>query len=578
LMRLFPVDICAVCLADIENSTNANMLVRRAAAFDGRRISMTRPFEYRQTRDLTTSAPYWTTAGEVEQVHGIPLDPEEWREVLAIPMTYGGAQRGLLFISTSDKVNFNEEKADLCAKLASRLAIGVASVEREEHLYQKAHYDDLTGLPNRQLLKERLTQCLARTRKQPASGAIIFIDLDRFKEVNDVFGHSVGDVLLRDAASRISAECPEFCTLARLGGDEFVVLMPSYSELAEVRNLAGALIERLSLPFFLNGNDHILGASAGIALFPDDADTVELILRNADSAMYRAKAAGRGRFEFFSEDLSAANQRRVMLERDLRHALRKDELQLFVQPQVAIQTGELRGAECLLRWQHPTLGHISPSEFIPIAEQSGLIVEIGKWLITKACNEWRGLLDDGLSPGKLSINVSRRELEEAAFAEQVFKALRSASLAADSLELEVTESVVARDKVVSLRTLRELNKAGISIAIDDFGTGYSSLSFLRELPLNCIKIDQSFIADLGTDADADAEKLCRTIIRMAHEMGKTVVAEGVEKQGHLDFLELHGCDVAQGFLYARPMPVSEFADFVRAHGVQQQTARELRAV
>jgi len=449
-------------------------------------------------------------------------------------------------------------------------------VEREEALYKQAHFDELTGLPNRQLLKDRLEQHLAHAQRSNHLGAMLFIDLDRFKAINDVFGHSVGDIVLAQTAERILAEVRESDTVARLGGDEFVIVMPIADDNKTIRVTAERILARLSESFSIRGNDHFLGASIGIVVFPEDGGSVETLLKNADAAMYRAKDAGRSRFEFFNRELNAESRRKIEMERDLRTAFDARELQVFYQPQFDLSTGMICGAEALLRWNHKVLGPVSPAEFIPLAEESELIVDIGRWVIEQCCMDLRTILDRGFHPGSMSVNVSARQLREAHFADEVFDTLQRHGIHTGYLQLEITETTVAQNRDTAIAILHRMRQTGVQIAIDDFGTGYSSLSYLQQLPFDHIKIDKSFIDMIGTEGNS--ESICRTIVIMAHEMGKKATAEGVETRAQADFLRKIRCDSVQGYFYSKPLPQDEFLQFIEQQDFHTQRRKALEII
>jgi diguanylate cyclase (GGDEF)-like protein len=473
-------------------------------------------------------------------------------------------------------LNLQQENLVRCVDLAGRFAVALSSVEREEALYRQAHFDELTELPNRQLLKDRLAQQIVQARRENYNGALLFLDLDRFKEINDVFGHSVGDVVLTQAAERIVAEVRDSDTVARLGGDEFVVVLPHITNDNLVHATATRLLERLTESFSVRGTEHFVGASIGIVMFPDDGDSVETLLKNADAAMYRAKEAGRARFEFFSKKLNAESRRKIGLERDLRAAFHDGELQVHFQPQFETGSSVICGAEALLRWRHHRDGFISPSEFIPLAEESGLITDIGRWVIEQVCLDLRRILNRGLHPGSVSVNVSARQLRESSFASEMLATLRRFDIHPGYLSLEVTESVVAQNRDTVIGILNTLRAEGVKIAIDDFGTGYSSLSYLQQLPFDVIKIDKSFVDNIGAGDPSD--NICRTIIRMAHEMGKTAVAEGVETLDQVEFLRKNNCDVVQGFYYSEALHQDAFIEFIEKQEFHTQRRKALEIV
>ncbi len=496
--------------------------------------------------------------------------------VALIPIVLQDDLKGILLLGSTSRLNLEQDSLLRCVDLAGRFAVALASVEREEALYRQAHFDELTGLPNRQLLKDRLAQHIVHARRDNCSGALLFLDLDRFKEINDVYGHSVGDLVLTQAAERIEREVRDSDTVARLGGDEFVVVLPRIPSDSLIHVTAARLLDRLTESFSVRGKDHFVGASIGIVTFPDDGDSVETLLKNADAAMYRAKEAGRARFEFFSRKLNAESRRKIGLERDLRAAFHNGELHVYLQPQFNISTGSLSGAEALLRWRRDGEGFVSPTEFVPLAEESGLIVEIGSWVIEQTCIELRRILDKCLHPGVVSINVSARQLREPSFASDLLATVRRFDIHPGYLSLEVTESVVAQNRDTAIGILNTLRAEGVRVAIDDFGTGYSSLSYLQQMPFDVIKIDKSFIDRIGAGDPSD--NICRTIIKMAHELGKTAIAEGVEQDFQLDFLRQNGCDYVQGYFYSEALHQDAFLEFIEKQDNHTQRRKALEVV
>jgi diguanylate cyclase (GGDEF)-like protein len=496
--------------------------------------------------------------------------------VVLIPIVLNDDLKGVMLLGFTSQFDMKHERLQRCIDLAGRFAVALASVEREEALYRQAHFDELTGLPNRQLLKDRLDQQIVYARREGHSGAVLFLDLDRFKEINDIHGHSVGDIVLMQAAKRIVAEVRGQDTVARLGGDEFVVVLPRLRGSDTVRATASRLLNRLTEAFAVHGTDHFVSASIGVVLFPDDGDSVETLLKNADAAMYRAKDAGRARFEFFSKELNAESRRKISLERDLRSAFQNDELEVYYQPQFDISTGVISGAEALLRWKHDEHGSVSPAEFIPLAEDSSLIVEIGQWVIEQTCKDLRRILDMGFHPGPMSINVSARQLREKGFTGDVLEPLHRLDIHPGYLQLEVTETTVAQNRDTAIDILSSLRAEGVRVAIDDFGTGYSSLSYLQQMPFDVIKIDKSFIDLIGAGDNSD--NICRTIIRMAHELGKTAIAEGVESQEQIDFLTSNRCDIVQGYYYSYPLTYEDFSAFVQKQDFHTQRRKALEIV
>ncbi len=498
------------------------------------------------------------------------------RYVLIIPVVLNDELKGILLLGSDKSSETHGSNIQRCIDLAGRLAVALASAEREEALYRQAHFDELTGLPNRQLLKDRLEQQLVHARRDETNGAILFLDLDRFKEINDVFGHSVGDIVLTQTAERIVNEVRDTDTVARLGGDEFVVVMPHLASGDALRMAASRILTRLAEPFPVRGTNHFLSASIGIVMFPEDGGSVETLLKNADAAMYRAKDAGRSRFEFFSKKLNAESRRKIKLERDLRLAFENDQLEVYYQPQFDLTDGVIWGAEALMRWRHGEQGFVPPSEFIQLAEDSGLIVDMGRWIMEKTCVDLRAIMDMGLHPGSMSINVSARQLREGNFTSDVLDVLQRHDIQPGYLQLEITETTVAQNRDSAINVLNVLRDAGVQVAIDDFGTGYSSLSYLQQMPFDLIKIDKSFIDMIGSGGSS--ENICRTIIKMAHELGKKAIAEGVEKIEQADFLIKNKCDFVQGYFYSHPLPQEEFLAFIEKQDFHTQRRKALEIV
>jgi diguanylate cyclase (GGDEF)-like protein len=498
------------------------------------------------------------------------------RYVLIIPVVLNDELKGILLLGSDNSFESHGSKIQRCIDLAGRFAVALASAEREEALHRQAHFDELTGLPNRQLLKDRLEQQLVSARRNETNGAILYLDLDRFKEINDVFGHSVGDIVLTQTAERIINEVRDTDTVARLGGDEFVVVMPDHASGNTLRMAASRILTRLAEPFLVRGSNHFLSASIGIVVFPDDGGSVETLLQNADAAMYRAKDAGRSRFEFFSKSLNAESRRKIELERDLRSAFDDEQLEVYFQPQFNLTDGGVWGAEALMRWRHGEQGFVPPNEFIQLAEDSGLIVDMGRWVMEQTCTDLRKIMDMGLHPGSMSINVSARQLREGSFSSDVLDALQRHDIHPGYLQLEITETTVAQNKDSAISVLNVLRDAGVQVAIDDFGTGYSSLSYLQQMPFDLIKIDKSFIDMIGSGGSS--ENICRTIIKMAHELGKKAIAEGVESREQADFLIENDCDFVQGYFYSHPLPQDEFLEFVEKQDFHTQRRKALEIV
>ena len=437
-----------------------------------------------------------------------------------------------------------------------------------EELAHQASYDTLTGLPNRNLLMDRLQQTLS-THRELRSVAVAFIDLDNFKNINDSFGHSAGDLVLRQVADRLQATLREGDTVARLGGDEFVLVFTDHANEDIIFRAMQRIIRKIGEPLTIEGRELNITFSAGISIYPQDGQDVETLLKNADTAMYRAKEHGRNNFQFYTPEMNRLVSERLELEHSLRRALDRNELMLYYQPKVNIKSGAIVGAEALLRWRHPELGLISPTRFIPIAEETVLIMGIGEWVLRTACKQNRHWQESGLPPIVMSVNVSARQLKQEDFAQTVERILSQSRLAPEHLELELTESVVMHDPETAIAALKALNSIGTRLSVDDFGTGYSSLSYLHRLPVDTLKIDQSFVHNIGLSGQPDDGTLAKAIIALGHSLRLTVIAEGVETSAQLKFLETHRCDEVQGFYFSWPVPAEAFV------GLLQQKAYAL---
>ena len=436
----------------------------------------------------------------------------------------------------------------------------------EKRIRQLACQDALTGLPNRFLFNDRLKMALSRAEREGAKLAIHCLDLNDFKGVNDTLGHAVGDHLLCQVANRLTEVLRTSDTVARLGGDEFAIIQAPIQANEEACVLAERLIEAIGTSYRVNDHDVFTSTSVGIAISPDNGRSPEELLRLADAALYQAKAQGRGCYQFFSPEMQKQLRYRKGLESDLREALEADQFCLHFQPQICLQSGRLLGAEALLRWDHPERGRVPPDEFIPIAEDIGQILAIGRYVLLEACRQARSWIDLGAEGIRVAVNLSPAQFAYQDLLETVCWALSEASLPGQHLELEITETMLMRDREATIKTLQDLSSLGISLALDDFGTGYSSLSYLRRFRIDKIKIDRSFIADVPTNPDGVT--LAQSILTLGHSLGLRVAAEGVESEAQYDFLVRQGCDEAQGYLLSKPMPADAFFDLVRKDAVR----------
>ena len=426
----------------------------------------------------------------------------------------------------------------------------------EERIKNLAYFDVLTGLPNRRLFTDRLQVAIANAHRHGQRLAIMFLDLDLFKRINDTLGHGVGDMVLVESAKRLGLCVRDGDTVARLGGDEFVVLLPELDHIEDVAKLAERVINQVKAPFVIDEHELYVTTSIGIAVYPDDGLTVEQLIKNADTAMYRAKDLGRNAYQLYTPAMNARSFERLAMESSLRHALSRDEFTLVYQGKVDLVTGRLSGVEALVRWRHPDMGLVSPAEFIPLAENMGLIGDIGAWVLKAACRQCKSWHDLGLPPVRIAVNVSALQFREGDVPAIVDEALKESGLPPNFLELELTESVLMQRVDEVAQVLRELRQMGVHISIDDFGTGYSSLSYLKRMPIDALKIDRSFVHDLledGTVVDGEGAEIVSTIINLAHNLRLRAVAEGVETHEQAEFLRAKGCDEIQGYLISRPV-------------------------
>jgi diguanylate cyclase (GGDEF)-like protein len=489
-----------------------------------------------------------------------PLAQKGTKSHVVLPIFVDDELSALITVAFMEHTELSDEDATQARRLADRVTVALSNASWEEKLYHQAHYDPLTDLPNRTLLKDRLPQALVRAKRNNTQVAVLFLDLDRFKSINDSLGHAAGDLFLREITHRLTQCVRAIDTVARPGGDEFTIIIPDIAADQDVTSditlIADKILAVIAEPFMLHGHEVSTTVSIGIALCPRDADDYAELLKNADSAMYHAKSKGRGNYQFYSRELNAAAIERLDMENSLRHALSQDQFELYYHPQVEISSGQIVGAEALLRWWHPSKGLIQPAEFIPLAEQTGLIVSIGEWVLKTACAQNKAWRNAGLAPIRVAVNLATRQFSDQELARKIERILRQTGLDPDGLELEITEGTIMEDTETAIKVLNDLKGMGLQVAIDDFGTGYSSLTYLKRFPIHTLKIDQSFVRDITTDRH-DAS-IVATIIGLGHSLNLKVVAEGVETQEQLNLLRASQCDEYQGYLTSKPLPAREF--------------------
>jgi diguanylate cyclase (GGDEF)-like protein/PAS domain S-box-containing protein len=442
----------------------------------------------------------------------------------------------------------------------------------EKRLEYLANFDSLTDLPNRQYFYDRLSYTMGYSRRHGGEFALLYIDLDGFKFVNDTLGHDMGDLLLKKAAKILSESIGEKDLLSYMGGDEFMIILPAISSADYATSSAASIVEKFSLPFTLDKYECFVGASIGICLFPADGDDTDTLLKNVDMAMYQAKDMGRSTYKLFNPAMSTKAIRRLQLEGNLRKAIERNEFRIYYQAKVNLKSGDINGMEALLRWDNAQHGRISPVEFIPLAEETGLIIPIGDWVLRAACHQNVRWLKTGYPPLKMSVNLSARQFRAGNLIENIEKILRETGIPPKYLELELTEGTVMHNADKAIKTLMQIKDLGVEISVDDFGMGYSSLSYLKRFPIDTLKIDRSFVRDITVDPDDEA--IVTAIIAMAHSLKLKVVAEGVETTDQLEFLRALGCDGAQGYLFSEPVDEVKFETLIRER-LEIKTAAEV---
>ena len=486
----------------------------------------------------------------------------------SFPLLSGGSTVGVMVFVSKEKDTFTPEFVELLQRLTANISLALENFSRadekrraDERIEYLASHDSLTGLPNREMFAGLLRHCIETAQRHQRKFSLLFIDLDRFKVINDSLGHEAGDMLLVEVAHRLRGALRASDVVARLGGDEFVVLMEETGERGDIERIAGELLSALSQPVQLSGHECHTTASIGIALYPSDGVDAQTLTKNADMAMYLAKEDGKNGFRFFNRDAKVQSIERLTLETALRRALDRDQFSLHYQPKIDMLTGQITGVEALLRWEHPDLGMVSPMQFIPLAEETGLIVPIGRWVLKEACAQNMAWQLRGLRPVSMAVNLSPRQFADPNLLQDIDEALVASAMSPVLLQLEVTESMVMRNVSRAIRVLDAIQSRGIRIAIDDFGTGHSSMSLMKQFPIDTIKIDRSFVRDLAEDPEDQA--IAQAIISMGKALGMTVVAEGVETVEQQTFLREHGCDEMQGYLFSKPVPARNLAELLR---------------
>lgn len=558
LLMELPVFVCV-----LNNDGDIEYVNNRFDVFEG----VSRDYRYRN--DLASLFP----AGYEEHIAGLSAE-EEFESAKGLDLNFRHKDH-----STHNyhvvKLRHRIESGEIWYLI---VGVDVTAHRQAEHslrdhksrLDYMVYHDPLTGLANRSLFYDRISKVLNRAEHTGDNFALVLIDLDRFKNVNDSLGHDAGDVLLKIVAEILSEELRETDSVARLGGDEFVVVLEGVRSISDVELVAGRILSRLALPTRLQGHEITSTASIGISFYPRDGESIDQLLKHADIAMYRAKSAGKNRYEFFLKEMKTTLVDTLLLENELRRCIENEEMHLHYQPQIDLRTGRIIGLEALVRWQHPERGMISPMEFIPLAEDTGLIEPLGEWVLRHACQRFQAWLMSGLNFGKIAVNLSTKQFRLRRFEQTVMSILMETRLAPQYLELEITESSAMENAEEAIHMLNCLSKLGLSLAIDDFGTGYSSLAYLRRFPINKLKIDRSFVNDI--DEDGSDSAIAKSIIDLAHNLKLEVLAEGVEHLDQSHWLLSKGCNQVQGFYYSKPLPEDQLLALVNSDRAERDSA------
>jgi diguanylate cyclase (GGDEF)-like protein/PAS domain S-box-containing protein len=507
---------------------------------------------------------------EDERSKGATEAAKKESSAAAVPILKGGQAIGVILFRSDSRYTFDDETVKLLERMAENVVFALNSFEleaerkrAEEQIQHLATHDSLTGLPNRTMFSQLLNHTIQSARRYKRHFAVLFIDLDRFKIINDTLGHAAGDQLLQELAKRFKQALREVDIVARLGGDEFVALIEEMNEPSRVAKVAHNILSAAMKPVVLMGQEYRVTASIGICMYPKDAQDETSMMKNADIAMYFAKDAGKNNFQFYSKDITSQSIERLKLETNLRHALERNELFLHYQAKLDLKTGAITGVEALLRWQNPNIGAVSPLQLLPVAEETGLIVPIGRWVLKTACAQNVAWQRQGLSDVCMAVNLSIRQLADDNLLQDISAALEDSGMAPNLLELEITESMLMQNPDRVSKILSKIKTMGVRLAIDDFGTGYSSLSHIKRFPIDTIKVDRSFIRDMMQHSEDRA--ITEAIIAMGKTLSLTVVAEGVETEEQDAFLRSHACDEMQGYYFSKPTPPDQFAELLQQH-------------
>jgi diguanylate cyclase (GGDEF)-like protein len=553
----------AEAVAYVDNEPGSSSLVLREIVADAASGVLRAPIDCAADDPIMRAM-----SGELVLTQGARL-PFPWagelRSALLVPVRADGEVRGVLCACCRPADAFGLEQVNFVQATSSVLSTALQRIDSEARLAYLAQFDPLTGLPNRALLADRFSQMIVHAKRRSSPVAVLFIDLDGFKAVNDTLGHAGGDRLLKEVAARLQSAVRSEDTVARISGDEFAIVLPDLARPDDAGLVAQKVIESLARSIEVQGSEIFVTASVGIAAFPADGLDADTLIGAADAAMYRAKQTGRNAYQFFTAEINQRSRARVQLGGELRKALEREEFALYYQPKYQLATRRPVGAEALLRWNHPDRGLVEPNEFIPVLEETGLIVPVGEWAIQRACKDLKAWQYSGSEIGAVSVNLSARQFRQHDLDARIKSIVGAAGVDPSLVELEITESQLVTDPDHGVRMMRALCDAGLRIAIDDFGTGYSSLAYLTRFPVSALKIDRSFVREMARDKNDAA--IVRTIVEMAHSLEFTVIAEGVETEEQAHLLQLLRCEQAQGYLFTRPLPAQKLA---RLHGAAER--------
>ncbi len=534
-------------LYTIGQDENRAMVKRRHVGDDSRSILLANADDSWSTGENSASA-------LMSQHHGWDA-----QHTFNFPISSKSGIGGLMLLGFSERIELESEDIENIRDFADRIGVALTSVARDEALYRQARYDNLTGLPNRFLLVERLKQEISQATRSDKQFAVLYVDLDRFKQVNDSLGHAAGDQLLQEAAHRLRECVRDSDTVARVGGDEFTIILSGFGDAQVAGIVADHVLTEMDKPFSISGTEQFVTASIGVVVYPQDGATANELLNNADTAMYRSKASGRSTVVFFEENMTAEAVRVATLDRDLRHALAEQQLTLHYQPQIDLRTGNICAVEALVRWQHPERGLLSPTAFVEFAEDSGLIVAVGEFVLRQACRQFCEWHDAGINVGRVSVNVSGKQFRQLEFVSLVEQIVMETGMPSNKLTMEITENVLLHDVDQVSQVLDLLRAHGIRIELDDFGTGYSSMSYLEKLPVNALKIDRAFVRTI--DAAGRGGVIAKLVLDMARSLNMSVIAEGIQQPEQLAFMRANNCDIGQGFLFSKPLTAEGIGTF-----------------